>query len=215
MVLGLLRIVVLAIVGMVESMMRAGDKNLDYKDLLKKTFLWLFPVTRWANRRPFFSIISIIFHVGLILVPLFLAAHIVLWKQGAGISWPAIPQVLADVLTLIVIIGGPALFFGRIFYKKARALSRLQDYIWPLLLAVPAFTGFLCANCGLSPGTYQFWMLIHIWTANLIMILMPFTKIAHCILMPITQFVSGVAWKFPADSGDKVAGTLGKRGQPI
>jgi hypothetical protein len=80
---------------------------------------------------------------------------------------------------------------------------------------VPAFTGFLCANIGLSPGAYQFFMLLHIWCANLIMILMPFTKIAHCILMPVTQFVSGVGWKFPAGAGDKVAGTLGKRGQPV
>lgn len=215
MILGLLRIVVLAIVGMIESMMRAGDKNMDYKDLLKKTFQWMFPVTRWANRRPIFSIVSIAFHVGLILVPLFLAAHIVLWKTGLGISWPAIPQFLADVLTIIVIIAGPALFLGRLLHKGARAISRVQDYIWPLLLTVPAFTGFLCANLGLSPGAYQFWMLLHIWAANLIMILMPFTKIAHCILMPVTQFVSAVGWKFPEGSGDKVAGTLGKRGQPI
>lgn len=215
MILGLLRIIVLALVGMGEAMYRAGDKNMDFKDLRSKTIQWLFPFNKWATRRPVFAISSIVFHAGLILVPLFLAAHILLWKQGLGIYWPAMPQFIADMLTVAVIVTGPALFVIRIIDKGARAISRKQDYMWPLLLTVPAFSGFLCVNFGLSSGAYQFWMLLHIFSANLILILMPFTKIAHCILMPVTQFVSGVGWKFPVGSGEKVADTLGKKGQPI
>jgi len=68
---------------------------------------------------------------------------------------------------------------------------------------------------GLSAMVWQFWMLIHIYTANLIFILVPFTKLAHCVLIPLTQLVSTAGWKFPKGSGDKVAATLRKRGQPV
>lgn len=215
MILGLLRILILSIVGIIEAIHRAGDRNIDYRELWKKTAQWLIPVKQWKKMRPLYSAASILFHVGLLLVPIFLAAHLILWSSTGKGFWFAMPQFIADALTLMVIVLGPALFFGRLFHNGSRAISRLQDYLWPLLLTIPFFTGFLCTNVGLSPLAYNFWFLIHIWSADLILILIPFTKIAHCILMPLTQLVSGVGWKFPAGAGDKVAATLGKKGQPI
>ena len=44
--------------------------------------------------------------------------------------------------------------------------------------------------------------------ANIIMALIPFTKIAHCILMPMSQAVIAVGWKFPAGAGTRVIETL-------
>lgn len=57
-------------------------------------------------------------------------------------------------------------------------------------------------------------MLIHIFSANLIMVLIPFTKVAHCILIPLSQFVTGIGWKFPLGAGDKVIETLGYKDCP-
>jgi hypothetical protein len=52
-------------------------------------------------------------------------------------------------------------------------------------------------------------------SANIVMILVPITKISHCVLLPLTQLVSEVAWHFPPDAGSKVAAALGKEGDPI
>ncbi len=52
-------------------------------------------------------------------------------------------------------------------------------------------------------------MLLHVYAAALIMLLIPFTKIAHCVLTPLSQIVTAVAWKFPPGAGDRVAATLG------
>ena len=46
------------------------------------------------------------------------------------------------------------------------------------------------------------------------MLLMPFSKVAHCILMPFSQYVTGLAWKFPVGAGDRVAETLGYADRP-
>ena len=54
--------------------------------------------------RPIYSVISVLFHVGVILVPIFLLGHTRLWDKGIGVSWPALPRHVADVLTVPVIV---------------------------------------------------------------------------------------------------------------
>jgi nitrate reductase gamma subunit len=215
MVLGLLRILILEVWGAVEAHRRAGDPKMPWGLAIRRTLQWLFPVKRGLNQRPIYSVISIIFHVGLILVPLFLYAHVQLWKGALGFGWFTLSEPLADVLTVTTIIGAVALLIGRIGSRTSRFLSRKQDYLWPLLLLVPFVTGYVCANLGVGAGAYQTFMLIHILAGNLILLLLPFTKIAHCVLMPFSQFVMTIAWRFPAETDDKVCTTLGKKGAPV
>jgi nitrate reductase gamma subunit len=58
-------------------------------------------------------------------------------------------------------------------------------------------------------------MLVHVLSGELIFVLLPFTKIAHCVLMPLSQLVSTLAWKFPARVDEDVAETLDKKGAPV
>ncbi|MFC2150582.1 hypothetical protein ACFLQV_03670 [Calditrichota bacterium] len=214
MVLGLIRIAVLTIVGMIEALNRNEDRILPWGDLAGKTISWLLPISHLFRKRPFYSGVSFLFHIGLILVPLFLKAHVQTWKSAVGFSWFNMPQSLADSLTLLVILTALLIFLMRILYKPSRSISRKQDYAWPLLLMVPFSTGYFCVNVDLSAGTYEWMMLIHLLSANLIMVMIPFTKIAHCMLIPFSQFVSGIGWKFPKGAGQKVIETLGLKGQP-
>jgi len=107
------------------------------------------------------------------------------------------------------------LLIGRISSKASRFLSRKQDYLWPVLLVIPFVTGYICANWAVAPRLYQLLMLTHVLSAEVIFVLVPFTKIAHCVLMPFSQLVSVLAWKFPARVDDDVCTTLGKKGAPV
>lgn len=214
MILGLLRILVLTLLQMGEALLRAPDKKMPWADLAKTTLTWLVPVIGLWRQRPVYSAVSFLFHVGLILVPLLLPAHILLWESGAGIRWPGLPQAAADVLTAATIVTALGLFFGRALHRGARALSRRQDYAWPLILSTPFATGFVCANASISPGLYARMMLVHVYSANLIMVLIPFTKIAHCVLLPLARFAGGLAWKFPVGGGQRIAATLGYGDRP-
>ena len=216
MLLGLVRAVALSTIGIGVALHRAGDRVVPWRDAWSKTINWLFPVRRLWRTRPVYSSISFLFHIGLILVPLFYSAHLMLFRESVGFAWPwALPQELAHVLTMLTIATAVLLFLGRAFDRRSRALSRRMDYIWPLLLAIPFLTGHLCAEGTLSPSGYQTSMLIHLLSANLIMLMIPFSKIAHCVLMPLSQFVNSVAWKFPKGAGDRVAATLGKKEVPV
>ena len=214
MLLGLLRSVVLTIVGVVEAYRRNPDKIVNWRAVRRQTFGWLVPINRFWHERPAYSTVSILFHAGLLLVPPFLAAHTLLWRRSAGFAWPAIPQRLADYLTCLAIVAGLGLFLSRLFDRASRRLSRKQDYAWPLLLVTPFLTGFICSNLAIGPKAYETMMLVHVYSANLIMLLIPFTKIAHCVLAPFSQLVTAVAWKFPAGAGDLVAATLGYADRP-
>jgi nitrate reductase gamma subunit len=214
MLLGLMRIFVLTFIGVAEAYRRSPDKIVNWRDVARQTIGWLFPVNRLWRKRPAYSTISFFFHVGLLLVPLFLAAHVLLWKRAAGFAWPAIPQALANYLALIVIVAGLGLFIGRLLNAASRKLSRRQDFLWPLLLVAPFASGYICANLAIGPKAYDGFMLVHVYSADLIMLLMPFTKIAHCVLAPLSHVVTAVAWKFPAGAGDEVAATLGYADRP-
>ncbi len=214
MVLSLLRIFFLTLAGMAEGYRRNMDRIVPWGEVARQTAAWLLPVGRFWRRRPAYGAISLIFHVGLLLVPLFYGAHVLLWKRSVGFAWPAIPLAVANWTTLLVIASGIGLFGGRVFHAGARKLSRPQDFAWPLLLVIPFATGFVCANTAASPATYQAMMFLHVYSADAIMLMIPFTKLAHCVLIPLSQAVTAVAWKFPPGAGDRIAATLGYAGRP-
>ena len=209
MVLGLLRVFSLTAVGVGEAYRRNSDRIIPWKEIARQTVGWLFPVSKLWRKRPLYGTTSVLFHAGLLVVPLFLAAHVLLWRRGLGFAWPAIPAQVADYLTLLAVATGLGLFLGRVFHRGSRSISRLQDYLWPLLLVVPFVTGYICTHAAIGPRAYQQTMLIHIYSADLVMLLIPFTKIAHCVLAPMSQLVTAVSWKFVPGAGDRVAATLG------
>jgi nitrate reductase gamma subunit len=215
MLLGLARIIFLDLWGAYKAFKKAGDRIMPWKLIISRTWEWLFPVKRLSRNFQVYSVLSILFHVGLIIVPIFLYAHIDLWKQSVGISWPALPYGWALWLTVATIIFAISLIAGRLIIKQARALSRKQDYLWLILLLIPFLTGFICANLNISPETYQFFILVHVLSGDLIFVLIPFSKIAHCVLEPLSQLVSTLAWKFPPESDENICITLNKKGAPV
>lgn len=214
MVLGLTRVVALTVVGIVEAYRRSWDRIVNWKEVAYQTFHWLVPVARLWRTRPIYSSVSLLFHVGLLLVPFFAAAHVLLWRRAMGFGWSAMPQSAADVLTVLTLLAGAGLLVGRVTSSAARGISRPQEYFWPILLLIPFATGYACSHAVLSAKTYQELMLLHVYSADLIMVLIPFTKIAHCVLAPLSQVVTAVAWKFPPGAGDRVAATLGYADRP-
>jgi nitrate reductase gamma subunit len=131
------------------------------------------------------------------------------------VSWPALPQPLADYLTLTAIVAAIVLFVTRVSASVTRTLSRAQDYLLPLLLLVPFVSGYLAMHPASNPFGYNGTMFVHVMSGNIIMILMPFSKLSHAVLFPTTQLVSEMAWHLGSDSGRKVAVTLGKENEPI
>ena len=217
MLLGILRVLLLNTVSVVSllSRSRRNQRAMAWKPIITTTLQWMFPVKKGFELRSFFGLTSMLFHVCIIVTPVFLAAHIMLWDRGLGISWPAIGNSVADYLTLIGIATGIVLFVDRLSARASRALSRPQDFLLPVLIIVPLASGYLAMHPGINPFGYDGTMFVHVMSGNLIFLLIPFTKMSHMALFPGTQLVSELGWHLQPGAGQQVALALGKENEPI
>lgn len=215
-ILGLIRLVVLAIINGLEAKGRAKDTKIPKHYVRKLTWGYVFPF-RSLRVKPFYSIISILFHIGLLATPLLLWDHAWLFEVSTGLGWTGITlgHETANWLTIITLVTGILLLLLRASTKESRFLSRKQDFLWPILLLIPFVTGYICANSAIEPATYNGYMLVHVLSGNIIFILIPFTKIAHCVLMPLSQWITARSWKFPPEAGEQVAMSFGKENEEL
>lgn len=214
MVLGLLRLVLLLAGGLARNLRRAGDARLPAGRIAATTVRWLLPLRAWRERRAY-GLATLAFHLGILVVPFFVAGHIALIRGWTGLAWPALPRLLLDVLTLAAVAAALAIVLQRARARDARALSRAGDYLLPLLVGLPFLTGFLASHPGLQPLDARAMLLAHVLSGNLLLFLVPVTKIAHCALLPFTQLASQVAWRFVPGAGARVALALGKKEEAV
>ena len=203
MLLGLVRLGLLSAFDLVRAVRSAGDRNVPYRQIAKETVLGLIP-SRGALAHGW---TRILFHVGLIVVPLLLLDHILLWRGAFGISWTHMPKGVADVLTLITIAMGLVLLADRVFSRNARFMSGFMDYALLILLVLLFASGFI-ASRPYSPIAYKASMLVHVLCGNAVLALTPFTKLSHCLLYPLLRVSSNVAWRFPPRAGEAIAKAL-------
>ena len=78
---------------------------------------------------------------------------------------------------------------------------------WLLLLLGLFISGYV-AGRPWNPIPYNELMLFHTLSGMLLMVLIPFTKIAHCVLFPLVRFASEIAWQLTPQGGADVIRTL-------
>jgi nitrate reductase gamma subunit len=156
---------------------------------------WLLPLNRDVVKNPVVTILGYIFHVCLIVVPIWLSGHITLWEESRfGWSWKAIPGALADWMTLVFL--AIALFFllRRIFSPNVRMLSSFSDYLILVVTALPFLTGYFVTHGTLDKVAFlgEHMQLIHMLSGELMLILIPFTKLSHFVLFFFSRGASAV-----------------------
>ena len=214
MLLGLGYRLAVAVAHITTAWYRAGDRRLPIADISRATLRWIVPV-RLLRTRPAYSAASFLFHLGVVLVPLFLAGHVALITGGGPGFWPVLPPVAADVLTVVALAALLVLLTGRVTSKSARVLSRTQDILLLAILFATLLFGFLASHPTISPVASRSMLLIHILLGDLVLVLVPTTKISHCALYPLTQLLFQLGWHFPAESGRHVAHALAKEDEPV
>jgi nitrate reductase gamma subunit len=203
------------VAALVAGWLRAGDRRLPGRAILRSTAAWVFPV-RLLHARPLTSVASVAFHAAFILVPLFSAGHVTLWQGSPAWQWwPVLPAGLADGLALVGIGSLAALLLARVATRSSRQLTGPGDVAILALLAAVLLSGLLAAHPPWSPVSARGVLLIHLLLADLTLLLVPISKIAHCAMFPLARLVFEVGWHFPAATGRHVATALGKEEEPV
>jgi nitrate reductase gamma subunit len=156
---------------------------------------WILPLNKDVAKNPVFTILAYIFHLCLFIVPIWFSGHIVLWEESRfEWSWSPIPDSMADWMTLILL--GIALFFflRRILSPAVRFLSTLSDYLLLAVTALPFLTGYFLTHGTIDHVGFlgENIQVIHVLSAELMLILIPFTKLSHFILFFFSRGATGI-----------------------
>jgi nitrate reductase gamma subunit len=146
---------------------------------------WLLPINKDVAKNPVFSILVYIFHIFLIVVPIWLAGHITLWEESRlGWSWSPIPDSWADWMTLALLAIAIFFFLRRIISPDIRLISTFSDYILIVVTALPFMTGYFVTHGTLDSIAFlgDNMQLIHMLTGELMLILIPLTRLSHAVL---------------------------------
>jgi len=137
--------------------------------------------TLWKTD-PALTVVTSVFHVLLIITPLFLLGHNILLNQSCGWGLFSLPESLSDRLTLIILCCGA--YFGgrRLFLARVRAITSLYDYV--VLFAYRQWFH------------YETVMMLHILSGNIMLITIPFTKLGHMLFFFLYRFFLGGEYGF-------------------
>jgi nitrate reductase gamma subunit len=213
--LGVLRQLALTLCELVLARRRAGDQFVPVQVLLRRSLGWILPVNALRGTRIPYTLASLVFHTGVLVVPLFLSGHVQLIRRGLGVGWPSLPAAAADTLTVGALAALGVLTFLRILDGASRVLSRFQDWFLLSLCGLVFLTGFAAAHPAVNPLPFPATYLVHLLSAELLLILLPFTKLAHALLFPFTQVSWELGWHFVPGAGERVRAALGKEGEPV
>jgi len=156
---------------------------------LRSVMHWLIPFgSRNMRLHPLFTVISFAFHACLVITPLFLMGHAVLWHESWGIKWWSLPAGIADIMTVVVIIGGAVFLLRRLTFPEVRNVTDWSDYLLLFVVVAPFLTGFLAHHQWLP---YKPMLIVHIITGALWLIVIPFTRLAHMLWFVFSRAYMG------------------------
>ena len=132
------------------------------------------------------------YHIGLFIIVLLGAPHVVFWKNLFGVSapyWPTLPGGVIHVISIVTIALLLIVLIRRIAHPPLRRLSNFDDYFsWFITFALMV-TGVM-AVFGLG-GRYETILAWHIITFNVLLIWFPFGKLMHAFFIFPNRAING------------------------
>ncbi len=134
------------------------------------------------------TIVTFAFHICLVLLPIFLTAHVVMFTAAWGPRWASFSTATGDWLTIVVMLA--CLFFlaRRLMLPEVRFVTDFYDYVLLAAAAAPFISGFIARMQWLD---YETMVVIHILCGCLMLIIIPFTRLSHMLFFPFTRAYMG------------------------
>lgn len=160
------------------------------KGAARSIYKWLIPYgTRSWRTQPVMTAAFFGFHISAVGVPLFLAGHNMFLESKTGFSLITLGPALADFLSWLAVGCGFILILRRVVLPEVRIMTTLYDYFILFLAMAPFVTGLMARY---QVGHYGFWLNLHIFLGELLLIAIPFTKMSHVFLF----FASRANWEW-------------------
>lgn len=164
-------------------------RYLSLKFSLRSIMHWITPfATHNWRHRPVMTITTFVFHLGLVIMPFFISAHVIMFQDVWGFSWGYLPESFTDAVTFLVIICCVIFLLRRLALREVKFLTDFSDYFVLAIAAAPFVTGFLAYH---HVGNYHFWVIFHMLSGEAMLIAIPFTRLTHMIYALFTRAYIG------------------------
>ena len=127
------------------------------------------------------------YHIALALVAFAFAPHIAFIARTTGIGWPALPDAVTYAATAVAIVGLLIALLARLSDPVLRLLSSFDDYFSWFVTMLPLVTGMALLPAPAQP----LWLAIHLLSLELLLVWLPFGKLAHAALVFASRWRTG------------------------
>ena len=152
-------------------------------------FTHLWPRKAHRSRVLHWTVISYAFHIGLFVIVLGFVPHILFIRSLTGLSWPGLPSGIVIFAGFVTLLSLFLLLAHRLSSPSLRGISGLDDYLSWTLIMLPVLTGLAAFYHMVEP--YPMLLGIHVLTVDLLILCLPFTKLAHIGLVFFSRAMSG------------------------
>jgi nitrate reductase gamma subunit len=138
------------------------------------------------------TIIAYTIHIGLGIVVLGSAPHILFIESFTGLAWTPLPSIVVHFAAALTLAALLTSLGRRRRHPVLRMLSNFDDYFSWLVTTIPVATGLLAvAHVG---ARYETMLALHILSFELFLIWFPFGKLMHSIIVFGSRYTTGVTF---------------------
>jgi nitrate reductase gamma subunit len=176
-------------------------KKVESKRFTKENFSAFFTKIKLSivGVNPVMLFVTTVFHLCLIIAPIFLLAHNILIRNSLGISLFSFSETVTDYMTIVLIACGCFFLLRRILVPRVRAITNWYDYFILFLAIAPFITGYLAYHQFLP--NYRLIISLHIVFGELMLMAIPFTKFVHMVFFFVFRFV--IESEYSLGKGDR------------
>lgn len=156
---------------------------------LRSILHWATPfATLGWRENPAMTLATFTFHASIVLLALFAPAHAVLWDYAFGLRIWALPEVVADVLTVLALAACAFFAWRRLTEQTVRFVTRPMDWLALGLAVAPLVTGILAKYVMAENLVFA---TLHVLSGEALLVALPFTRLSHAVFSVFTRAYIG------------------------
>ena len=143
------------------------------------------------RNQPLFTIVTFLFHLCVVILPIFLLAHIVLWYESWEILWWSLPDMLADAMALWVMLACLYFMGRRLLVPEVKQVSNPGDFVLLTMILLTFLSGFLAYH---QWGPYRPILILHVISSEILLVTLPFSKLGHMLFFYFSRAYMGAEY---------------------
>ena len=161
------------------------------KSLLKGIVAW--PFIPWVKntfkRNPIIYLAGGLFHLGLFVVLVLGAAHMLVWKSLLGFGWGTLPVPIVDWMAAVTIIAIIVLFINRLINPVLKLISGPAEWFNLIFVFLPMVTGYMMTHH--LWFRYEVLYSLHMIAVDWLLIWIPLSRISHFMFYFFSKSIHG------------------------